>query len=249
MNALAARQTLFVATTNQGKLRDFAVAAAASSGGSSSGSGSGRNETYSDLWSIESLPGLAQIEPPEENGSSFYDNACLKALYYATHAPGTIVLADDSGLEVDALSGAPGIYSARFAARLAFPAPADPQAFDDSEKPAISTMLDARNNACLLDQLAPYAALENRTAHYRCVLAAARTSRDGSASIIATATGTVTGQILLKPQGTGGFGYDPLFLIAALNRTMAELDPETRLQLSHRGRALRQLLPQLSTLV
>jgi XTP/dITP diphosphohydrolase len=203
-------RTLYVATSNPGKLRDFATAAA----------------SIGSHWHIAPLPNLAQIAPPEETGVTFVENATAKALYYAAFAPGCIVLADDSGLAIDALHGAPGVYSARYADQCAF-----------SGAPALST--DERNNACLLQQLAPHPT--NRTAHYLSVLAAARDT-----SLLATATGTVTGTILNDPRGTSGFGYDPLFLLPQLQKTMAELDAETRLQLSHRGAALRQLLPQLA---
>lgn len=206
-------RTLYVATSNPGKLRDFATAAA----------------TIGSHWHIAPLPNLAEIPPPEETGATFLANATDKALYYAAHAPGVIVLADDSGLAVDALQGTPGVYSARYADQCAFPG-----------APALST--DERNNACLMQQLAPLTT--NRAAHYLCVLAAARDN-----NILTTATGTVTGTILTNPRGTSGFGYDPLFLLPQLKKTMAELDAETRLQLSHRGAALRQLLPQLASLL
>ncbi|HMG03804.1 MAG TPA: non-canonical purine NTP pyrophosphatase, partial [Edaphobacter sp.] len=137
------------------------------------------------------------------------------------------VLADDSGLEVDALQGAPGVRSARYAEDSGFAQDAD-------------LALDQRNNQYLLRALdaVPEA---NRQGRYRCVLAAAR---DGN--VIATAEGTVEGTILSSPRGAGGFGYDPLFLLSELGKTMAEIDLTTRLSVSHRGRALQALLPQLS---
>ena len=204
------QKNLYVATGNPGKLRDFAIAAA-----------SVRAE-----WLIETLPGLREIEPPEETGATFEENARAKALYYARFAPGSLVLADDSGLEVDALDGAPGVYSARYAERSGFPG-----------NSTLTT--DARNNACLLAALANTAA--PRTGRYRCVLAVARDH-----AVLCTAEGAVEGEILEAPRGTEGFGYDPLFLLPGLGRTMAELDRETRLGLSHRGAALRRLLPQLA---
>lgn len=214
------QHTLYVATSNTGKLRDFATAAA----------------TVGSHWRIAPLPSLADIPAPEEDGTTFFENACAKALYYAAHAPGSVVLADDSGLSVDALDGAPGVYSARYADRCDFPRDAAHHESVGHEG------ADARNNACLLHQLASYAA--PRSGRYVCVLAAARGTQ-----VLTTATGTVAGSILAAPRGSSGFGYDPLFLLPRLKQTMAELDAETRLQLSHRGAALRQLLPQLASLL
>jgi XTP/dITP diphosphohydrolase len=204
---------LFAATTSKGKLRDFRAAAEAHG------------------IDIQPLTGLDAIEAPEEDGATFADNAALKAVYYSRFAPGELVLADDSGLEVDALDGAPGVRSARFAA--------DAGLVDSPD--AASDNTDVWNNMILLQRLAGVAAAV-RTARYRCVLAAAR---DGQ--VLHTAEGAVEGLILEAPRGTGGFGYDPLFYLPALERTMAEIDLETKLGLSHRGRAIAALLPQLST--
>jgi XTP/dITP diphosphohydrolase len=139
--------------------------------------------------------------------------------------PGQIVLADDSGLEVDALRGAPGVRSARYAADAGFHADAN---------------TDVNNNLFLLQELArvPESA---RGARYQCVLAAAR---DGAALL--TAQGTVEGRILSAPRGSNGFGYDPLFYLPARACTTAEMDDETRWALSHRGRAFRALLELLA---
>jgi len=201
---------LYAATTSQGKLRDFRTAAEAHS------------------LSIEPLPRLKTIEAPEEDGATFADNATLKAVYYSRFAPGELVLADDSGLEVDALDGAPGVRSARFAAD-----------FGLTDSPDANDNTDVWNNLILLQRLAGVPAAE-RTARYRCVLVAAR---DGMA--LYTADGVVEGMILEAPRGTGGFGYDPLFYLPTLHRTMAELDLETKHTLSHRGRAIAGLLPML----
>jgi XTP/dITP diphosphohydrolase len=201
---------LYAATTSQGKLRDFRAAAEAHS------------------LTIEPLPKLEKILAPEENGLTFAANAALKAVYYSRFAPGALVLADDSGLEVDALDGAPGVRSARFAA--------DSGRVDSS---GANDNTDVWNNTILLQRLAGVPAAQ-RTARYRCVLSAAR---DGVA--LHTAEGAVEGLILEAPRGTGGFGYDPLFYLPALNRTMAELDLETKHTLSHRGRAIAALLPML----
>ena len=201
---------LLAATTNQGKLRDFRVAA----------------EAFQV--EIEPLGGLNGIAAPEEDGDTFAANAALKAIYYSHFAEGELVLADDSGLEVDALNGAPGVRSARFAAD---------QGLVDS--PDANDNTDVWNNMVLLQKMAkvPYA---QRTARYRCVLAVAR---DGV--LLHTAEGSVEGLVLDAPRGMGGFGYDPLFYLPELDRTMAEIDLVTKLSLSHRGRALAALLPML----
>jgi XTP/dITP diphosphohydrolase len=201
---------LYAATTSQGKLRDFRTAA----------------DAHSVL--IEPLPELGEIPAPEENGLTFAENAALKAVYYSRFAPGEWVLADDSGLEVDALAGAPGVRSARFAADSGL-----------TDSPDANDNTDVWNNLVLLQRLAGIPPAQ-RTARYRCVLVAAR---DGVA--LHAAEGAVEGLILEAPRGTGGFGYDPLFFLPALDRTMAELDLETKHTLSHRGRAIAALLPML----
>jgi XTP/dITP diphosphohydrolase len=204
---------LFVATTNPGKLRDFAHAAEGHLPGGIP-------------IQIEPFPGLADLPAPPENESTFEGNARSKVLYYSRHAPDLLVVADDSGLEVDALNGLPGVRSARYADDLSY----------DLHSGA---KIDDRNNELLISQMVrlPF---EPRTARYRCVLAL---SRDGE--VLATTEGAVEGHILTVPRGEGGFGYDPLFFLPELDKTMAELDPVTRLSLSHRGRALRGLLERL----
>jgi XTP/dITP diphosphohydrolase len=201
---------IYAATSSQGKLRDFRAAAEAHS------------------ISIDPLPNLATIAAPEETGATFAANATLKALYYSRFAPGQLVLADDSGLEVDALNGAPGVRSARFAADTGL-----------TDSPDANDNTDVWNNMVLLQRLdgVPSA---RRTARYRCVLVAAR-----DAQPLYSAEGTVEGSILDAPRGTGGFGYDPLFYLPELDRTMAELDLATKHTLSHRGRAIAALLPML----
>lgn len=201
---------LYAATTSQGKLRDFRTAAVAHS------------------VAIEPLPGLAVIPAPEEDGVTFADNAILKAVYYSRFAPGEWVIADDSGLEVDALQGAPGVRSARFAADAGM-----------IDSPDANDNTDVWNNMVLLQRLAAVPAPQ-RTGRYHCVLAAAR---DGQ--VLHTTDGTVEGIILEAPRGTGGFGYDPLFYLPSLELTMAEISLETKLTLSHRGRALEKLLLNL----
>ena len=196
-------RTLFVASTNPGKLRDFATAA-------------GRHGIL-----ILPLPGLDTIEAPAEDGLTFEDNARDKAIYYSGFLPGELVLADDSGLEVDVLGGAPGVRSARYAADAGFRA---------------ADTVDTNNNLFLLQQLTAVAGSE-RGARYRCALAVAQ---DGAS--VLTAEGAVAGQILTAPRGSGGFGYDPLFYLPGLEHTMAEIDDQTRWTHSHRGEAFRSLL-------
>jgi XTP/dITP diphosphohydrolase len=207
---------LFAATTSAGKLRDFRTAA----------------KTFSialDL-NIIPLPGIADIPAPEEDGDTFLANAATKAVYYSHFAPGELVLADDSGLEVDALGGAPGVRSARYAADAGL-----------VDSPDANDNADVWNNMLLLQKLAEVPPTL-RTARYQCTLVAAR---DGE--VVQIADGTVEGMILEAPRGTGGFGYDPLFYLPKLHKTMAEIDLETKLSLSHRGRALAALLPKLSS--
>jgi XTP/dITP diphosphohydrolase len=160
------------------------------------------------------------IEPPPETGATFLDNALLKARYAASHT-GLPAIADDSGLEVDALGGAPGVHSARYAGE-----PAD----------------DARNLAKLVGALAgvPPAA---RRARYRCVLVFLRTADDPEPLV---ASASWEGRLVQAPRGQGGFGYDPLFEIPELGLTAAELDPATKNSLSHRGTAMRSLRARLA---
>ena len=202
---------LFVATTNQGKLADFREAA----------------EEYQIA--IDPVPGLRTIPAPQENGPTFEANAITKAVYYSGFAPNEIVIADDSGLEVDALDGAPGVRSARFAADSGL-----------TDSPDANDNTDVWNNIVLLQKLDGIP-MEKRTARYRCVLAAAR---DGE--LIMTAEGAVEGLILEAPHGTGGFGYDPLFYLPELDQTMADLDIGVKFSLSHRGLAFAELLSRLT---
>jgi XTP/dITP diphosphohydrolase len=200
---------ILIASTNPGKLRDFRSAAA-----------------IFDV-ELETLPGLTEIAAPPEDEETFEGNARVKAEYYSRFAPGELVLADDSGLEVDALFGAPGVRSARYAEDL----------IASGEFPAVqfaATTVDERNNLCLLR------AMENETdrkARYRCALALAC---DGI--VIHVSDGSVDGEILRKQRGNDGFGYDPLFCLPQLNLTMAEVALEEKQRLSHRGRALNSLL-------
>lgn len=208
---------LYAATTNSGKLNDFAVAAAESG------------------FAVEPLPGLRNMPAPDENQPTFERNARLKAEYYSRLAPkDALVLADDSGLEVDALNGAPGVRSARYAQDAGYEPPKGPQP-DPGWLGSDPT--DIRNNLCLLQQME--GAIQ-RSARYRCILALA-----SAGATLATAEGTVEGEILTAPRGNGGFGYDPLFWLPELKRTMAQISLEQKHTLSHRGRAFRALLPKL----
>lgn len=201
---------LYVATTNKGKLGDFSAAAAT---------------LHGEPITLEPLPGLKDIPAPAEDEPTFAGNARIKALFYSRLAPHALVIADDSGLEVDPLNGNPGVRSARYA--------------EDSNFNPPGLSLDERNNQCLLHALKDVDQ-PLRTGRYRCVLAAAQ---DGS--LLAEGDGTTEGLILTAPRGANGFGYDPLFYIPQLDRTMAEIDAVTKLSISHRGRAFRALIENL----
>jgi XTP/dITP diphosphohydrolase len=202
---------LIVATSNPGKLREF-------------------QELLANFpFELHDLAELG-IVPPEESGATFLENAMFKARHACAAAaaagiggaaPHSVAaLADDSGLEVDALGGAPGIFSARYAGEGAG---------------------DAANNAKLIAALAGIPA-ERRRARYRCALVLVLGERDAAPLI---AEGVWEGTILDSPRGAGGFGYDPYFFLADSERTAAELDPEEKNRLSHRGIAWRALRDQL----
>jgi XTP/dITP diphosphohydrolase len=195
---------VLIATSNPGKLRDFAAAASA--------------------YGIEiaSLPNFSSLPTVVEDGLTFEDNARKKAEQYSLLAPGEMVLADDSGLEVDALGGAPGIHSARYAADA-------PQLVENNTD-------DEANNRRLIRELKNVPP-EKRTGRFVCVIAAAR---DGQT--LAVFRGTAEGIILDAPRGSNGFGYDPLFYFPSIHKAFAELTPEEKAQYSHRGAAFRQFL-------
>jgi XTP/dITP diphosphohydrolase len=190
---------LYCATGNPGKLREFRMAAQAAT----------------ELVEIELLPGFGTMVPCIEDGSTFEENAILKARYYGKLAPG-LLFAEDSGLEVDALDGAPGIYSARFAG---------PQASDEA------------NNRLLLEKLQGATV---RTTRYVCVIALADEGR-----LLQTFRGTIEGEIVQEPRGANGFGYDPLFYYPPFNCTFGETAPERKWEVSHRGQAFRAMLDWL----
>jgi XTP/dITP diphosphohydrolase len=182
--------TLWCATTNAGKLREFRLAGA----------------------EVQPIPGLREIPPCPEDGATFEENAAQKAIYYSRFAAG-LLFADDSGLEVGALGGAPGVRSARFAGEFA---------------------TDAENNALLLERLR---GRFDRRARFVCVIALAK-----AGELICTFRGMVEGEILEIPRGENGFGYDPLFFYPPLNCGFAELDAERKFEVSHRGQAVREML-------
>jgi XTP/dITP diphosphohydrolase len=209
--ALVPSRPLIVATGNPGKLREFGA-------------------LLSGLPFELHILGELGIASPEESGASFLENALLKARHAAAAAlavgfggasAGVAAIADDSGLEVDALGGAPGIFSARYAG-----VGAD----------------DAANNAKLLRALAG-TPLELRRARYRCALVMVFAPSDVEPLI---AEGVWEGSILESPRGSGGFGYDPYFWLPDLGVTAAQLDPSDKNRLSHRGIAMRALRDQLS---
>ncbi|MGH9413730.1 MAG: RdgB/HAM1 family non-canonical purine NTP pyrophosphatase [Terriglobales bacterium] len=186
--------TIFLATSNRGKVADFQALGLP----------------------IVELPGFASLPAIAETGATFEANARLKAGHYSQFAPpAAMVLADDSGLEVDALGGAPGVYSARFAGT---------HGNDDA------------NNRLLLQKL-NHVPKSRRTARFVCVLALARNRRT-----IATFRGTAEGHILDAPRGSAGFGYDPLFFSDAAGAAFAELSTARKGEFSHRGAAARALL-------
>lgn len=175
----------------------------------------GDGNKYTDLRAHGNYPVV------EETGQTFLANACLKASGYARMS-NFWCLADDSGLAVDALQGEPGVFSARWAAM-----------HDAGEG-------DEANNALLLKQLAPTPQAA-RAARFVCSLALAQP--DGK--ILLTASGAVHGRVLTEPRGQNGFGYDPLFFIDALGKTTAELSPDEKHNISHRGQALRRMAAHL----
>ncbi len=189
---------LYCATGNAGKIREFALADPA--------------------LDIVRLENFAAIPAVEETGSTFEENAILKAVGYSAYAD-SLLFAEDSGLEADGLGGAPGVYSARFAGHGA---------------------TDAANNALLIERLRGSG---NRTARYVCVIALAK--RGG---LLNTFRGEVEGRILESPRGEGGFGYDPLFFYPPFGCTFAETAAERKFAVSHRGQALRKLAAFVSRL-
>jgi XTP/dITP diphosphohydrolase len=193
--------TLYCATTNPGKLREFRLAAERFSRGAIS---------------IVPLPGLLDIPPVAEAGATFEENAARKAIYYSVYATGPL-FADDSGLEVTALGGAPGVLSARFAGAGAS---------------------DEDNNRLLIERLR---GAEDRSGRFVCVIAVAESGR-----LLHTFRGAVDGRITEEPRGPNGFGYDPLFFYPPFGCTFGELSGDRKLEVSHRGTTLAAMLEWFS---
>jgi len=195
---------VLIATSNSGKLRDFAGAA------------------VSHGVEVATIPHFSELATPVEDGETFEENARKKAEEYSLAVPGELVIADDSGLEIDALGGAPGVHSARYAAD-------DPRAAENNTD-------DSANNARVLRELKdiPH---EKRTGRFVCVIAAAQ---DGKT--LGTFRGSAEGMILDRLQGSNGFGYDPMFYFPAIGKTFAELSVEEKANYSHRGAAFRKFL-------
>lgn len=189
---------IYCATSNPGKLREFRL------GG--------------EVYGIEvaPVPGLADIPAPPETGKTFEENAVLKAEYYSRFVDG-LVFADDSGLEVDALGGEPGVQSARYAGEGA---------------------TDEANNRLLISKLQ---GVEDHTARFVCWIAVARAGQ-----VIETFRGAVEGRIVDAPRGANGFGYDPHFYYEPFGCTFGEAEPERKMTVSHRGQALRAMFEKLS---
>jgi XTP/dITP diphosphohydrolase len=189
---------LYCATTNPGKLREFKLG-------------------LTDLV-VEALPDLSSLPICEETGATFEDNAIQKALYYSKYSDGYLFV-DDSGLEVDALGGAPGVYSARYAG---------PDATDEA------------NNGLLLDRMR---GITDRSARFVCVVALAQSGR-----MVRTFRGEVEGQLTEEPRGANGFGYDPLFYYRPFRCTFGEAPLAEKMKVSHRSQALHLMRDYVLTL-
>jgi XTP/dITP diphosphohydrolase len=194
-------RTLYLASGNAGKLKEFRVLAESS----------GRN------WKLELLADYAELPEFEEAAPTFAENAVGKALYYSP-GNGGIVFADDSGLVVAALGGAPGVLSARYAG---------PEASNEQRIAKLLFEMRGLEGA-------------NRNAYFVCVIAAVRNGR-----AVAVVSEKVDGEILDSPRGSDGFGYDPVFYFPPLGKTFAELRAEEKSEHSHRGKAFRRLLEVL----
>ncbi|MGA3125510.1 MAG: RdgB/HAM1 family non-canonical purine NTP pyrophosphatase [Candidatus Korobacteraceae bacterium] len=193
---------VLIATSNQGKLGDFAGAAAVHG------------------ITVDGLADFAMLPEAVEDGATFEENARKKAEHYSRFASGELVLADDSGLSVEALGGGPGVYSARYA----------------TTDGTGGKSRDSANNAKLLRELEAVAEAE-RGARFVCVISAARDGRE-----VAHFRGEAAGVILREARGSMGFGYDPLFYFPSLGKSFAELTSKEKASVSHRGEALRKFL-------
>lgn len=198
---------LFLASSNPGKLAEYRVLAAASA--------------PSLAVELAMLPDFEALPVFEENAATFAENAAGKALYYSRHTDG-LVFADDSGLVVPALDGAPGIHSARYAG---------PQAIDSQRIEKLLYEMRGKTGS-------------ERAAYFVCAIALAERRR-----AMAIVTDRVDGEILEAPRGSGGFGYDPVFYFPAIKKTFAELPAEEKNVRSHRGKAFHRLLAALSSMI
>ena len=200
---------IYFASSNPGKLAEFRALAE-----------SNVASVSSTTFHVEMLPGLKSLSPFEENAPTFGENALGKALYYSQLREDGIVFADDSGLVVPALGGAPGVHSARYAGA------------------------DATSSQRIVKLLGALAGKprQERTAYFCCVIAVIKQGLP-----IAVISNRADGEILEAPRGTGGFGYDPIFYLPELDKTFAELAPQEKNLYSHRGKAFRRLLSFLST--
>ncbi len=192
---------VLIASSNPGKLRDFTAVAA-------------RHGVE-----VELLPEFKSLPECVEDGATFEENAKKKAEHYSLHAPGRVVLADDSGIEIDALGGEPGVRSARYAA--------------ESEH---GNSDDLANNELVFERMQNVPD-EKRTGRFVCVIAIAR---DGK--LIQSFRGEAEGVILRELRGDGGFGYDPMFYFPGFGKTFAELSPTEKASVSHRGKAFAKFL-------
>ena len=191
---------LYCATTNPGKLREFRLIV---------------QYFGAERVTVDTLENIRDIEPPEETGATFEENAAIKAVYYSRFAFGPL-FADDSGLAVDGLDGAPGVYSARYAGEHAG---------------------DAANNQLLFDNLR---GIENRTARFVCVIALAE-----AGVLKGHWRGEVEGRIIDDLLGSEGFGYDPLFYFEPFGKTFGQVPAERKLLVSHRSKAIELMLKSL----
>ena len=195
---------LLVATHNQGKLQNFA-------------------DMLTDL-DIEwlSLDDVGVTQDVEETGTTFRENSVLKAKAYAAET-GLLTLADDSGLEVDALDGAPGVYTARYGGE------------------GLTAVQRYQKLLAAIQQVPQ----PKRTARFRCVIVLANPEGE----LVGESEGVCEGQIALEPAGAGGFGYDPVFYLPHLRQTMAQLSPAEKHKISHRGLAVQAIVPRLRELL
>lgn len=203
------KTTILLATSNPGKLREVQAVL---------------EGLPARLTTLDDYPNLPV---PVENAETFEGNATIKAFHYA-RLTDQWTLADDSGLEVDALNGRPGVHSARFAAASGHPS-------NGSD--------DAANNAKLIALLAHVPA-QRRSARFRCAIVLASPKR-----VLATGFGTIDGVIVDNPRGDNGFGYDPHFFVPECNMTTAQMPPDQKNRVSHRGRALAAILPTIGKLL